>query len=72
MGLLQQADSAEYRAACRLLNVFLTTKNELLQGAEREEAEDDEEGEDAENPSASMEEEVRNFFFSVCVFGCVY
>uniref|UniRef100_A0A8C1GAN9 Protein polybromo-1 n=1 Tax=Cyprinus carpio TaxID=7962 RepID=A0A8C1GAN9_CYPCA len=48
-----QADSAEYRAACRLLNVFLTTKNELLQGAEGEEAEDDEEGED----------EVRNFFF---------
>uniref|UniRef100_A0A672NA27 Protein polybromo-1 n=1 Tax=Sinocyclocheilus grahami TaxID=75366 RepID=A0A672NA27_SINGR len=52
-----QADSAEYRAACRLLNVFLSTKNELLQGAEGEEAEDDEEGEDAENPSASMEEE---------------
>uniref|UniRef100_A0A673MM03 Protein polybromo-1 n=1 Tax=Sinocyclocheilus rhinocerous TaxID=307959 RepID=A0A673MM03_9TELE len=52
-----QADSAEYRAACRLLNVFLTIKNELLQGAEGEEAEDDEEGEDAENPSASMEEE---------------
>uniref|UniRef100_A0A673GYI8 Protein polybromo-1 n=1 Tax=Sinocyclocheilus rhinocerous TaxID=307959 RepID=A0A673GYI8_9TELE len=46
-----QADSAEYRAACRLLNVFLSTKNELLQGAEGEEAEDDEEGEDAENPS---------------------
>uniref|UniRef100_A0A673MSH8 Protein polybromo-1 n=1 Tax=Sinocyclocheilus rhinocerous TaxID=307959 RepID=A0A673MSH8_9TELE len=46
-----QADSAEYRAACRLLNVFLTIKNELLQGAEGEEAEDDEEGEDAENPS---------------------
>uniref|UniRef100_A0A8C2JIU5 Protein polybromo-1 n=1 Tax=Cyprinus carpio TaxID=7962 RepID=A0A8C2JIU5_CYPCA len=46
-----QADSAEYRAACKLLNVFLTTKNELLQGAEAEEAEDDEEGEDAENPS---------------------
>ncbi|XP_016314040.1 polybromo 1, like isoform X1 [Sinocyclocheilus anshuiensis] len=52
-----QADSAEYRAACRLLNVFLSTKNELLQGAEGEEAEDDEEGEDAENPSTSMEEE---------------
>uniref|UniRef100_A0A672NBD7 Protein polybromo-1 n=1 Tax=Sinocyclocheilus grahami TaxID=75366 RepID=A0A672NBD7_SINGR len=48
-----QADSAEYRAACRLLNVFLSTKNELLQGAEGEEAEDDEEGEDAENPSRS-------------------
>uniref|UniRef100_A0A671SC50 Protein polybromo-1 n=1 Tax=Sinocyclocheilus anshuiensis TaxID=1608454 RepID=A0A671SC50_9TELE len=52
-----QANSAEYRAACRLLNVFLTIKNELLHGAEGEEAEDDEEGEDAENPSASMEEE---------------
>ncbi|KAL0191548.1 hypothetical protein M9458_014246, partial [Cirrhinus mrigala] len=40
-----------------LLNVFLSTKNELLQGAEGEEAEDDEEGDDGENPSASMEEE---------------
>uniref|UniRef100_A0A672QK67 Protein polybromo-1 n=1 Tax=Sinocyclocheilus grahami TaxID=75366 RepID=A0A672QK67_SINGR len=46
-----QADSAEYRAACKLLNVFLTIKNELLQGSEGEEAEDDEEGEDAENTS---------------------
>uniref|UniRef100_A0A8C2L6N7 Protein polybromo-1 n=1 Tax=Cyprinus carpio TaxID=7962 RepID=A0A8C2L6N7_CYPCA len=46
-----QADSAEYRAACRLLNIFLSTKNELLQGAEGEEAEDDEDGEDGENPS---------------------
>ncbi len=72
MGLLKQADSAEYRAACRLLNVFLSTKNELLQGAEGEEAEDDEDGEDGENPSASMEEEVKNNdrFFSVCVYGC--
>uniref|UniRef100_A0A8C2A4Z1 Protein polybromo-1 n=1 Tax=Cyprinus carpio TaxID=7962 RepID=A0A8C2A4Z1_CYPCA len=52
-----QADSAEYRAACRLLNIFLSTKNELLQGAEGEEAEDDEDGEDGENPSASMEDE---------------
>lgn len=59
MGLLQQADSAEYRAACRLLNIFLSTKNELLQGAEGEEAEDDEDGEDGENPSASMEDEVK-------------
>uniref|UniRef100_A0A8C1FTY7 Polybromo 1, like n=1 Tax=Cyprinus carpio carpio TaxID=630221 RepID=A0A8C1FTY7_CYPCA len=54
-----QADSAEYRAACRLLNIFLSTKNELLQGAEGEEAEDDEDGEDGENPSASMEDEVK-------------
>ncbi|ROL50781.1 Protein polybromo-1 [Anabarilius grahami] len=52
-----QADSAEYRAACRLLNVFLSTKNELLQGGEGEDADDDEEGEDVENPSSSMEEE---------------
>ncbi|XP_051986162.1 polybromo 1, like isoform X1 [Xyrauchen texanus] len=53
-----QTDSAEYRAACRLLHVFLSTKNELLQGGEEEEADDDdEEGEDIENPSASLEEE---------------
>ncbi|XP_051568786.1 protein polybromo-1-like isoform X3 [Myxocyprinus asiaticus] len=55
-----QADSAEYRAACRLLNIFLSMKNELLQEGEGEEADDDddEEGEDIENPSASMEEEI--------------
>ncbi|XP_077054125.1 polybromo 1, like isoform X3 [Siphateles boraxobius] len=52
-----QADSAEYRASARLLNVFLSTKNELIQGGEGEEADDDEEGDDMENPSASMEEE---------------
>ncbi|XP_055068904.2 polybromo 1, like isoform X2 [Misgurnus anguillicaudatus] len=52
-----QADSAEYRAACKLWNVFQSTKNELIQGGDGEEAEDDEEGEEAENPSASMEEE---------------
>ncbi len=70
MGLLKQADSAEYRAACRLLNVFLSTKNELLQGAEGEEAEDDEDGEDGENPSASMEEEVKKWqiFFCLCLW----
>ncbi len=70
VGLLKQADSAEYRAACRLLNVFLSTKNELLQGAEGEEAEDDEDGEDGENPSASMEEEVKknDRSFSVCLW----
>ncbi|XP_051997457.1 protein polybromo-1-like isoform X3 [Xyrauchen texanus] len=53
-----QTDSAEYRAACRLLNIFLSMKNELLQEGEGEEADDDEEGEDIENPSASMEEEI--------------
>lgn len=64
VGLLQQADSAEYRASARLLNVFLSTKNELLQGGDGEEADDDEEGDDVENPSASMEEEVK--IFPVC------
>lgn len=57
--LLQQADSAEHRAASKLLNVFLSAKNELLQGGDGEEAEDDEESEDAENTNASMEEEVK-------------
>nr|AAH78299.1 Polybromo 1, like [Danio rerio] len=52
-----QADSAEHRAASKLLNVFLSAKNELLQGGDGEEAEDDEESEDAENTNASMEEE---------------
>lgn len=65
----QQTDSAEYRAACRLLNVFQSIKNDLLQGGDGDEAEDDEEGEDGENPSASMEDEVRHFTltFLVCL-----
>lgn len=64
--LLQQTDSAEYRAASKLLNVFQSTKNDLLHGGDGEEAEDDEE--DGENTNASMEEEVRHFAwtFSVC------
>lgn len=73
--LLQQTNSAEYRAACRLLSVFQATKNDLLQGGDGEEAEDDEEGEDAENPSVSMEEEVRfHNFLSVCIcqLFCLY
>ncbi|XP_056606177.1 polybromo 1, like isoform X1 [Triplophysa dalaica] len=52
-----KTDSAEYRAACRLLNVFQSIKNDLLQGGDGDEAEDDEEGEDGENPSTSMEDE---------------
>lgn len=69
MDLLLQTDSAEYRAASKLLNVFQSTKNDLLQGGDGEEAEDDEEGEDGENTNASMEEEVRHFAwtFSVCI-----
>ncbi|TRY65039.1 hypothetical protein DNTS_018546, partial [Danionella cerebrum] len=51
----QDADSAEYRAALRLLSVFLSAKNELLQSGDGEE--EDEESEDAENTNASMEEE---------------
>uniref|UniRef100_A0A8B9K0K7 Protein polybromo-1 n=1 Tax=Astyanax mexicanus TaxID=7994 RepID=A0A8B9K0K7_ASTMX len=54
-----QADKPEYRAACKLWAVFLTTKNNLLPGGNKEEADEEEEdeGEDTDNPGVSTEEE---------------
>ncbi|XP_066520452.1 polybromo 1, like [Hoplias malabaricus] len=53
------ADSQEHRAACKLWDVFLVTKRNLLHGRDREEAdeEEEEEGEDPDNPGVSTEEE---------------
>uniref|UniRef100_A0AAR2J535 Protein polybromo-1 n=1 Tax=Pygocentrus nattereri TaxID=42514 RepID=A0AAR2J535_PYGNA len=53
------ADSPEYRAACKLWNVFLDTKKSVLRGGDGEEADEEEEdeGEDHDNAGVSTEEE---------------
>ncbi|XP_076870389.1 polybromo 1, like isoform X5 [Brachyhypopomus gauderio] len=52
-------DSPEHRAASKLWDLFLATKNTLLRGGDGEEAEEDEEeeGDYSENPGVSTEEE---------------
>lgn len=52
-----QPDSPEYRAACKLWDLYLRTKNEFVQRGDYED--DDEEGDDVEdNPGRSTEDEV--------------
>uniref|UniRef100_A0A3Q2DSR5 Protein polybromo-1 n=1 Tax=Cyprinodon variegatus TaxID=28743 RepID=A0A3Q2DSR5_CYPVA len=52
-----KSDSPEYRAACRLWDLYLRTKNEFVQRGEYDD--DDEDGYDAqENPGGSTEDEV--------------
>ncbi|XP_062853504.1 polybromo 1, like [Trichomycterus rosablanca] len=50
------ADSPEYRAACKLWDLFRSTKNSLLRGGDVEDEEEEEESEDTENPGSSTEE----------------
>ncbi|KAM9482460.1 polybromo 1, like isoform 1-T2 [Clarias gariepinus] len=52
------AESSEYRAACKLWDLFLTTKSTLLRGGDVEDDEEEEESEDADNPGVSTEEEM--------------
>lgn len=52
-----QSDSPEYRAACKLWDLYLRTKNEFVQRGEYDV--DDEDGYDAQdNPGGSTEDEV--------------
>lgn len=52
-----QSDSPEYRAACKLWDLYLRTKNEFVQRGEYDD--DDEDGYDAQdNPGGSAEDEV--------------
>lgn len=52
-----QPDSPEYRAACKLWDLYLRTKSEFVQRGDYED--DDEEGDDVEdNPGRSTEDEV--------------
>lgn len=41
-----QPDSPEYKAACKLWELYLRTKNEFVQKGDAEEDDDDEEGHD--------------------------
>uniref|UniRef100_A0A8C9SLA7 Protein polybromo-1 n=1 Tax=Scleropages formosus TaxID=113540 RepID=A0A8C9SLA7_SCLFO len=51
-----KADSPEYKAACRLWDLYVRTKNEFVQRGDHDE--DDEDGEDLlDNPGTSTEEE---------------
>ena len=57
-----QSDSPEYRAACKLWDLYLRTKNEFVQ---RGEYDDDEDGYDAQdNPGGSTEDEVTDSSFT--------
>lgn len=44
--LFLQPDSPEYKAACKLWELYLRTKNEFVQKGDAEEDDDDEEGHD--------------------------
>lgn len=55
---LFQADSPEYRAACKLWDVFLATKSSL-HGGDIEDDDEEEESEEVDNPGVSTEEEVK-------------
>lgn len=56
--VLVQADSPEYRAACKLWDLYLRTKNEFVQRGEYED--EDEDGYDVQdNPGGSTEDEVK-------------
>lgn len=56
--VLVQSDSPEYRAACKLWDLYLRTKNEFVQRGEYED--DDEDGYDVQdNPGGSTEDEVK-------------
>lgn len=53
-----QSDSPEYRAACKLWDLYLRTKNEFVQRGDYED--DDDDGFDVQdNPGGSTEDEVR-------------
>lgn len=56
--MLVQSDSPEYRAACKLWDLYLRTKNEFVQRGEYED--DDEDVYDVQdNPGGSTEDEVK-------------
>lgn len=56
--MLVQSDSPEYRAACKLWDLYLRTKNEFVQRGEYED--DDEDVYDVQdNPIGSTEDEVK-------------
>lgn len=51
-----QPDSAEYSAACRLWELFLSTRSDLL--GDQDDGDDDDDDDTPENPGTSAEDEV--------------
>lgn len=47
-GCFFQPDSPEYKAACKLWELYLRTKNEFVQKGDAEEEDEDEEGHDSQ------------------------
>lgn len=43
-----QPDSPEYKAACKLWDLYLRTRNEFVQKGEADDEEDDEDGQDSQ------------------------
>lgn len=53
-----QPETPEFKAACKLWDLYIRTKNEFVQRGDYDE--DDDDAEDAQdNPTGSTEEEVR-------------
>lgn len=58
MTLFVQPETPEYRAACKLWDLYIRTKNEFVQRGDYDE--DDDDGDDArETPGGAMEDEAR-------------
>lgn len=58
LSLTYQAESEEYKAACRLWELYVHIRNEFVQPGDGDE--DDDDGEDMlDNPALSTEDEVK-------------
>uniref|UniRef100_A0A8C5H8V9 Protein polybromo-1 n=1 Tax=Gouania willdenowi TaxID=441366 RepID=A0A8C5H8V9_GOUWI len=55
--LFYKSDTEEYRAACKLWEVYLQTRNEFVQPGEGDEEEEDGDGEEMDNTGMSTEDE---------------
>lgn len=52
--LFLQPDSPEYKAACKLWELYLRTKNEFVQKGDAEEEDEDEEGHDNQGANSEL------------------
>lgn len=52
--LFLQPDSPEYKAACKLWELYLRTKNEFVQKGDAEEEDEDEEGHDNQGTNSEL------------------
>lgn len=53
-GLFLQPDSPEYKAACKLWELYLRTKNEFVQKGDAEEEDEDEDGHDNQGANSEL------------------